>query len=129
MKLTQSSPRLRYHLDAYRFVFEALQHMQEKLKKSQLSDEQDDSAHITGPELLEGIRELGLRRFGLMARSVFAHWGIVSTDDFGQIVFELVERGEMRKTERDRISDFVSVYEFSDALDRSYEIPTADAFA
>jgi uncharacterized repeat protein (TIGR04138 family) len=129
MKLTQSSPKLRYHVDAYRFVFESLQFMQEKLQKSRTADADEESAHISGPELLEGIRELGLRRFGLMSRAVFAHWGIQGTEDFGKIVFELVERGEMRKTDRDRISDFYSVYEFADALDLAYEIPTEAAFA
>lgn len=129
MKLTQTSPKLRYHIDAYRFVFEALQFMQEKLQRGRAADESDDTAHISGPELLEGIRELALRRYGLMSRPVFGHWGIHATEDFGRIVFELVERGEMRKTERDRLGDFLSVYEFDDALDREYEIPTEAAFA
>lgn len=128
MNLTQLSPRLRYHPDAYRFVFEALQYMQEKLRKPKLEAAEDESAHITGQELLEGVRELGLRKFGLMARSVFRHWGVTTTEDFGRIVFELVDRGEMRKTDRDRISDFLGVYDFEDALDESYEIPTQAAF-
>lgn len=128
MKLTQTAPQLRYHVDAYHFVFDALQFMQERLQKTQASERDDESAHLTGPELLEGVRDLALNRFGLMAQSVFAHWGIHSTEDFGKIVFELVERGQMRKTERDRIGDFLSVYEFADALDREYDIPTQAAF-
>lgn len=128
MKLSQTSPQLRYHPDAYRFVFEALQHMQEKLRKPEPGDADDESAHISGPELLEGIRELGLKRFGLMAQSVFLYWGIEKTADFGRIVFDLVERGEMRKTDRDRVSDFYDVYEFAEALDREYVIPTTAAF-
>jgi uncharacterized repeat protein (TIGR04138 family) len=129
MKLTQLSPQLRYHPEAYRFVFEALQYMQEKLRKPKLEAVDDESAHISGQELLEGIRDLGLRKFGLMARSVFHHWGVTTTEDFGRIVFELVDRGEMRKTDRDRISDFLGVYDFEDALDESYEIPTQAAFS
>ncbi|MFV0442345.1 MAG: Minf_1886 family protein [Planctomycetaceae bacterium] len=129
MKLTQTSPKLRYHIDAYRFVFESLQYMQEKLQRVHTNDQDEESAHLSGPELLDGVRSLGLQRYGLMARSVFEHWGIQTTEDFGKIVFELVERGEMRKTERDRISDFFAVYEFADALDREYEIPTEAAFA
>ncbi len=123
MKLTQSSPRLKYHADAYRFVFEALQFTQEKLRRTNVSDPEDESAHITGQELLEGIRELALKSFGLMSRSVFDHWGIRSTEDFGRIVFELVERGEMRATDRDRLGDFLNVYQFEEALDRDYVIP------
>jgi uncharacterized repeat protein (TIGR04138 family) len=127
MKLTQASPQLRFHPDAYRFVFESLQFVQEKLKRD-TAQEDDESAHVSGQELACGIRELALRKFGLMARSVFAHWGIQSTEDFGRIVFELVERGEMRKTDRDRISDFFDVYEFESALVDEYKIPTDAAF-
>lgn len=126
MKLTQAVPQLKYHPDAYRFVFEALQFTQERLERTSRRDEDEESAHISGQELLEGIRELGLRKFGLMAQSVFAHWGIRATVDFGSIVFELVERGEMKKTDRDRINDFYDIYRFEDALDREYVIPTED---
>ena len=128
MKLSQTSPSLKYHADAYRFVFEALQFTQEQLRRPKLSDPDDESAHISGQELLEGIRELALKKFGLMSQSVFAHWGICATEDFGRIVFELVERGEMRTTERDRLGDFLNVYEFDEALDREYVIPVSPAF-
>jgi len=129
MKLTQLSPRLRYHPDAYRYVFEALQFTQEKLHKPQPTADEEDSAHISGRELLDGIRELALRRFGMLARDVFRHWGVNATEDFGKIVFELVERGEMRKTEHDRISDFFEVYDFQAALDDAYLVPTQHAFS
>lgn len=121
-------PRLRYHLDAYRFVFEGLQYTQEKLRRPRPKDPDDEEAHITGQELLQGIRELALKRFGLLARTVFAQWGVQSTADFGRIVFELVERGEMRKTDRDSLDDFLDVYDFEDAFDRRYRIETRAAF-
>ena len=88
----------------------------------------DESAHVTGAELLEGIRQFALEQFGLMTRTVFRRWGIFSTDDFGRIVFELIDRGELRKTERDQLSDFFSVYEFEDVFDREYRVDTAKAF-
>lgn len=121
-------PRLRYHQDAYRFVFESLQFTQEKLKRPQPRNPDDENAHITGQELCEGIRELAVKRFGLLARTVFAHWGIRGTSDFGKIVFELIERGEMRKTDRDTVDDFSDVYDFDDAFERDYVIETAQAF-
>lgn len=123
-----AAPRLRYHQDAYRFVFEALQFAQEQLKRPRPRDPDDQHAHITGQELCEGIRELAIRRFGLLARTVFAHWGVRSTADFGRIVFELIDRGEMRKTDRDTLDDFVDVYDFEVALDRAYAIDTSHAF-
>ena len=119
--------RLKYHRDAYRFIFEALQFTQEKLKRVSRGGTEDD-AHISGQELMEGVRELALKKFGLLAITVFHHWGVRATDDFGRIVFELIERGEMRKTDRDQLSDFFAVYDFVEALDRQYVIPVQDAF-
>jgi len=121
------SLRLKYHTDAYRFVFEALQLAQERLKRT-AQDADDESAHISGPELLEGVRELGLKKFGLLAKTVFNHWGVKTTDDFGRIVFELIERGEMRKTDRDQLTDFFDVYRFDQALVNDYVIDTDVAF-
>lgn len=119
--------RLRFHPNAYLFVFQALKYTQDRLHRSS-SLRSGEDAHITGQELVEGIREFGLQEFGLMARTVFRHWGIESTDDFGRLVFELIERGEMRKTERDQLSDFCGVYDFEEALDRNYQINTRHAF-
>ncbi|MFG0336187.1 MAG: Minf_1886 family protein [Maioricimonas sp. JB049] len=131
MSVTSRSavPRLRYHPDAYRFVFEALQFTQEQLQRPPARDPDDESAHISGQELLAGIRELALKRYGLLARSVFGHWGVRATNDFGRIVFELIERGEMRKTDRDQLSDFADVYQFDEALEGEYQINTDQAFS
>lgn len=124
MSITRQSalPRLKFHPDAYRFVFEALHHTQQQLKRPVSHDLNDDRAHISGPELLFGLKELATERFGMLSPNVFAHWGVKSTADFGRIVFELIERGEMRKTEHDQLTDFFDVYEFSDAFDREYDI-------
>ena len=121
------SLRLKYHPDAYRFVFEALQFAQERLQRT-AQDADDESAHISGPELLDGVRELALKKFGMLSRTVFRHWGVKSTDDFGRIVFELIDRGEMRKTDRDQLTDFFDVYDFEQALVRDYLIDTDAAF-
>ncbi len=85
-------------------------------------------AHISGVELLEGIRAFALTQFGLMTCTVFRRWGIRSTDDFGNIVFELIERGEMSKTDRDQLSDFFEVYDFADVFDRDYQVEVQRAF-
>ncbi|MBX3438681.1 MAG: hypothetical protein KF861_14400 [Planctomycetaceae bacterium] len=117
------SPRLRYHTDAYEFVFEALRHTQQSLQRRVRPRDVDAEvveSHVTGGELLFGIRDLALQQFGLMARSVFAWWGITCTEDFGRIVFELVEEGRMRKTDRDQLSDFYEVFDFDEALDQAY---------
>ena len=118
-----------YHRNAYEFLFEALRFTQETLNRGMLSEGGDeDSAHITGAELLDGIRRLALERYGLLTQTVFRHWGIEKTEDFGRIVFDLIEKGEMRKTERDQLCDFVDVYDFKKAFDDDYEIDVTEAF-
>lgn len=121
-------PRLRYHHNAYQFVFAALRHTQQRLGRGTPQGPEDEVAHISGRELLDGIRELALEQFGLLTLHVFHHWGVNSTADFGRIVFELVERGEMRKTERDQLSDFFDVYDFEDVFDRKYRVSAKSAF-
>lgn len=126
---TEQAPRLRYHRAAYKFVFQALQYAQRHLDRAASAGiDEDEQAHVSGRELLEGIREFALQEFGLMARTVFHFWGITTTEDFGRMVFEMVERGDMRKTDRDQLSDFYDVYDFEEAFDRDYQIPTRRAF-
>lgn len=104
----------RYKQGAYLFVFSALQHTVEKLGKTSLPQ---DQRHVSGRDLLHGISEHALDRFGPLARSVLAHWGIDETRDFGEIVFRLIEEKKMRKTEDDCIEDFVDVFDLDEELD------------
>ena len=122
MNTTQKSPpqQLRFHPNAYLFLLAALRRTQQRLGRSQAHGPDDERAHVNGQELLVGIRQLAVEQFGLLACTVFRCWGIYSTDDFGRMVFELIERGEMRKTESDQLSDFYGVYDFADALERAF---------
>lgn len=124
------STGLKYHTDAYRFVDSALRFTQQRLERLPATDEaiDEDTAHISGPELLDGIRELALQEFGLLTIPVFRHWGVRSTDDFGRIVFDFIEKGAMRKTERDQLTDFFAVYDFDEAFDAEYSIDLSEAF-
>ena len=128
--LKTESTSLKYHTDAYRFVDSALRFTQKRLnRQSSGNDELDDEgAHISGPELLDGVRELALQEFGLMTIPVFRHWGVRSTDDFGRIVFDFIERGAMRKTEQDQVTDFFAVYDFEEVFDRDFRIDLSEAF-
>ena len=124
--LGSQTRRTAYHANAYQFVFAALQYSQEKLRRDGSNPQ---SRHISGVELLDGIREMGLRHFGLLAKTVFSFWGVTTTEDFGRIVFELIETGRMRKTDDDHLDDFVDVYDFSEVfVDGNYEIDTSVAF-
>lgn len=93
----------RYKADGYEFVMQALHFTQDKLKKA---------GHVSGRELLEGIREYAIEQYGPMAKTVLIHWGIVNTRDFGNIVFTLIENKILSKTETDSVEDFKDVYEF-----------------
>jgi len=100
----------RYKPDAYEFVMQALWFTQKKLKKT---------GHVSGRELLEGIRDFGLQLYGPLAKTVFKHWGIKTTEDFGAVVFNMVSCGLLGKTEEDSLDDFKNVYDFDIALDAS----------
>ena len=110
----------RYKPEAYVFVHDALGHTWARLNQRR---------HITGRELLDGIKDLALKRYGPMARAVLNSWGIRTTDDFGIIVFNLVDAGVLSKTDEDHIEDFHEVYDFDEAFVRSYDVtgPEADA--
>jgi uncharacterized repeat protein (TIGR04138 family) len=120
----------RYDPRAYEFVFEALAHTLSRLGKSGSRDPEMGIAsgqHVSGRELLDGVRDLALEQFGLMARIVFHQWGIQRTDDFGEMVFNLVEAGLMSATPQDRREDFCGAYDFEEALVRAYEIRMDEA--
>jgi len=126
----------RYTIDAYVFILEALgyaKHQKLKAKgrdrdkarstprargtrSSPTSKQTGDSGHVSGRELCESVRRLGLRQFGLLAATVFAHWGVRSTSDIGDIVYHLIEAGDLEKTPSDSRSDFDNVYDFDKDL-------------
>jgi len=101
----------RYAPEAYEFVMDTLAYTVKKI---------GERRHVTGRELLFGIRDFALDCWGLMARHVLNSWGIRSTDDFGEIVFNMVNAGLLSKTETDRKEDFSNVYGFVEAFDESY---------
>jgi uncharacterized repeat protein (TIGR04138 family) len=115
----------RYTYEAYEFLFQALKHTQQILGREAAAEAAaDEEHHVTGPELLRGVRDLALREFGLMARTVFRMWGITATADVGELVFNLIEAGLMSRTEDDDRRDFVDVYDLDEALsDYRIELP------
>src|SRR5262249_52421022 len=105
----------RYAYEAYEFLFEALKHTQHRLGPVPPEDPAPDRRyHVSGRELLHGVRELALREFGLMARTVFRQWGIDATADVGELVFNLIDAGLMSKTPDDDRRDFVDVYDLDE---------------
>lgn len=102
-----------YKFEAYSFVMAALHYAVSKFEKPR---------HVTGKELLEGIRRYALDQYGPLARTVLNYWGIFETEDFGKIVFALVDAGILRKQPEDKIEDFKGIYQFKEAFDQGYQI-------
>ena len=101
----------RYYPEAYEFVMEALNFSQKKFKKSK---------HISGEELLAGIKALLLKKFGPMTMTVLNHWGVRTTDDFGNIVFHLVENKILAKDDHDHYDSFKNAYDFDEVFNKGY---------
>jgi uncharacterized repeat protein (TIGR04138 family) len=97
----------RYKPDAYEFLLQGLTFTQKKLKKN---------AHVSGVELAHGLRDYAINQYGALSSRVLAHWGISQTQDFGNIVFNMVEKKLLAKTEEDSLRDFDAVYDFSAAF-------------
>lgn len=117
----------RYDADAYDFLREALDFTQKSLGRSEKTRNRegkstDPDHHVSGQQLLNGIRDFAIQRFGPMALMVFETWGITKTDDFGEIVFNMVGEGLLGKTDNDSMSDFKGVYDF-DAVFRQPYLP------
>jgi uncharacterized repeat protein (TIGR04138 family) len=115
----------RYARDAYQFVREALEHTQKLLTKpaGENAAGREGKAptpppvhHVTGQELLGGIRSYALQQFGPMVPTVFEEWGIRRCADFGEIVFNMVEIGVLAKTDKDSREDFKDGYDFDAAF-------------
>ena len=103
----------RYSREAYAFVMAALQHTVEKL---------GERRHVSGQELLAGIRDLAGERFGMMAPAVFNAWGLRRSDDFGRVVFNLVEAKVLSKRPEDSVEDFHDGFDFATAFEPTYDL-------
>lgn len=117
----------RYAVEAYIFVFEALRYAQEHLglatpPADEIDDDDEEDRHVTGQQLCQAIRKYAVDQFGLMAQCVLNAWGVRETGDFGEIVFNLIEIGQMRKTDTDRREDFDDVYSFDKAFRQNFKI-------
>ena len=110
----------RYDREAYLFVREALDHTQKTIGK----DKRGRIRHVSGQELLLGIRDYAVMHFGPMASTVLEEWGVRACKDFGEIVFNMVEIGLLAKTEQDTRADFEEGYDFYEAFCRPFLPPS-----
>jgi len=109
----------RYERDAYYFVREGLDFTIRMLKKNS----HGTGRHVSGQELLEGLRRFALDQFGPMAKTVLTYWGVKQCEDFGEIVFHMVDKGILGKTEQDTPEDFKGGYDFDEVFVKPYRPP------
>lgn len=105
----------RFDRKAYTFVRQALDHTVKELKRKN-PERTGKSQHVTGAELLLGIRAHALDQFGPLTKTVLNSWGITRCADFGDIVFNLIEYNVFSKTDNDRREDFSDLYDFDEAF-------------
>jgi uncharacterized repeat protein (TIGR04138 family) len=101
----------RYQRDAYYFIREALEQAV-KLRKRQVGE----AGHVTGQQICEGARQVALKQFGPMVATVLEFWGISRTEDFGELIWNLIDLGVFGKTDTDSRKDFQGVYSFQEAF-------------
>ncbi len=131
----------RYSIQAYAFVFESLEYAkaqkragtrrererQRAAERRREAPETDEAPfHVTGQELSLAARDLALRLYGMMARTVLAEWGLRSTSDLGEIVYNMIESGDLEKTETDSRADFDNVFDFATAFERDFVLVLDD---
>jgi len=139
--LLQSDPRFKF--EAYQFVREALAYAHEQMlaasarpnKPSDAKSTQEERGttsgftghHITGQQLCQSCRQYGLQQYGYLTGMVLASWGVRSTSDFGEIVYNLISIEQMRKSESDRREDFDDVYAFDTAFEPQFDLMTSES--
>lgn len=107
----------RYARGAYYFLRQALDY---SLKSLHDQGQLDESNHLSGQQLLEGIRLYTIEQYGPMSRLVLESWGVKACSDFGNIVFNLVACRVLGKTDKDTPEDFNNGYDFTAAFDSPF---------
>ncbi len=87
----------RYQPDGYGFVLASLDFVREKRSLT---------GHIEASDIIDGVIELSLMKFGPLAEQVLKKWGIVETIDIGTIVYNLISMEILSRTSDDKLSNF-----------------------
>lgn len=118
--LTNLAHKTPYTLDAFVFVQQGLDFTARRIHGQPPRDPDDEDAdasrHISGEQLCCGLRDFAIDQYGLLAKTVLRRWNITRSEDFGRIVFAMVDQGLMHKTEEDDITDFIDVFDFDEAF-------------
>ncbi|NCW27848.1 MAG: hypothetical protein EBV83_06090 [Verrucomicrobia bacterium] len=116
IKIRATDPR--FTPAAYHFIRQSLDH---SIARFNRHGPEKKLAHVSGKELLEGFRDLALKEFGPMAKTVLGEWGILRCSHVGEIVFQLVQYGILGKSETDKRDDFQEIWTFSEAFESPFQ--------
>ena len=127
-QLVSQDPR--YPVEAYVFVREALAFASDSMElgvapdvaETEAAPDQPRERHLTGQELCEAIRQFAINQYGYMAKVVLQRWGITATGNFGDIVYNMIEMGVMKKSPQDRRTHFDNVYDFDHVFESNFEM-------
>ena len=102
----------RYPAEAYAFLKEALDYTITAIHKGRGRE----TSHVSGPELCKGVRDFAMQQYGPMVPTIFEAWGLRTTRDIGELVFNLIQTGAFSKSDTDRPEDFDNIFDFQDAF-------------
>jgi len=107
-----------YAPEAFDFIRQGLAHTVRMIhgENAESAPGPDENRHVSGQQLCLGLRDFAVCQYGMLARTVLNRWGIRRTDDFGRIVFAMIELQMMRKADQDTLDDFRGVYDFGEAF-------------
>ena len=104
----------RYHPHAYELVRDALHLAMKHFKRDQ------GDQHVSGQQVLEGLRLHALEQYGPMALTVLNTWGIHQSIDVGNIVYNLIAAGFFGKSDNDSLDDFQGGIDLQQALSEPF---------
>lgn len=124
--LSEIAAKSMYPIDAFHFLRLGLDFTVHKLHENpeRMPEEQ---RHVSGQQLSLGLKDFAIEQYGQLARMVLRRWRINRTEDFGQIVFAMVNGGLMQATERDSIADFDTVFDFEQAFNTPIPLDRLEA--
>ncbi len=102
---------IRYHKNAYHNIFNALAYCETVMKTEK---------NLTAKELVIGYKDITLSKYGALALEVLHHWGIYSTQDIGNIVFNLVNANLLGRSQGDKIEDFKNIFDLTQEMKSPY---------
>lgn len=107
----------RYSPEAFRFLYESLEYA---LRLAGREHAEGTDRHVSGREVLAGMKACALQQFGPLSAHVWRSWGVRESLDWGRIVFLLVEHGMLKRQDGDKLEDFSENFDFDATFEQAY---------